>query len=158
MSVFLWRIATDTPDYTADDMSGAGAKKTGGRWNRIGNPVLYTSPSIALACLETVVHLGVSALPLNRFLVRLEVPDAVWAKRITLSPAPVGWEAEPAGAVSLDAGDHWLASRDSALLLVPSVIVPEEFNVLVNPLHSDSATLIVTKMRQFRYDARLARP
>lgn len=158
MSVFLWRIGTDTPDYTADDVSGAGAEKTGGRWNRIGNPVLYTSPSIALACLETVVHLGVSALPLNRFLVRLEVPDSVWAKRMTLNPAPVGWEAEPAGAMSLDAGDHWLASLDSALLLVPSVIVPEEFNVLVNPVHPDSATLIVSKMRQFRYDARLARP
>lgn len=158
MSVFLWRIGTDTPDYTADDVSGAGAKKTGGRWNRVGNPVLYTSPSIALACLETVVHLGVSTLPLNRFLVRLEVPDSVWAKRMTLSPAPVGWEAEPAGAVSLDAGDHWLASLGSALLLVPSVIVPEEFNVLVNPAHPDSATLIVSKLRQFRYDARLARP
>lgn len=158
MSVFLWRIAPDTPNYSADDMSGAGAKKTGGRWSRIGNPVLYTSPSIALACLETVLHLGVCALPLNRFLVRLEVSDTVWAKRITLSPAPVGWEAEPSGAVSLDAGDHWLASEDSALLLVPSVIVPEEFNVLVNPLHSDSATLIVTKMRQLRYDVRPARP
>lgn len=149
MSVLLWRIGTDGTDCTADDVSGAGAKKTGGRWNRVGSPVLYTSASIALACLETVVHLGVSSLRLNRFLVRLEVPDSVWARRMTLSPAPVGWEAEPPVAVSLDAGDHWLASLGSALLLVPSVIVPEEFNVLVNPAHPDSATLIVSKLRQF---------
>ncbi|UJJ60603.1 RES family NAD+ phosphorylase [Rhodanobacter denitrificans] len=154
MSVPLWRIGSDTPDYTADDISGAGAKKTGGRWNRPGTPVVYASPSIALACLETIVHLGASSLPLNRFLVRLDVPDAVWKKRITLDP-PVGWEAEPAGAVSLTAGDQWLSSMDSALLLVPSVIIPEEFNVLVNPLHAGARRIVVTKLRQFRYDTRL---
>jgi RES domain-containing protein len=51
-----WRIATDTPDYEADDLSGAGAKQTGGRWNERGLPLLYASESRALACLETVVH------------------------------------------------------------------------------------------------------
>lgn len=158
MSVALWRIGTDTPDYTADDMTGAGAEKTGGRWNRRGTPLVYCSPSIALACLETVVHLGTSGLPLNRFLVRLDVPDAVWAKRKTLDPVPVGWEAEPAGAVSLNAGDEWVNSNASALLLVPSVIIPEEFNVLVNPAHTGAKKIQVTKVRLFRYDARLSRP
>ena len=61
----LWRIGVDTPDYTADDVTGAGAKITGGRWNRKGNAVLYTSTSIALACLETVVHMKSGGLPLS---------------------------------------------------------------------------------------------
>ena len=78
MTVSVWRIATDAPDYTADDLSGEGASRSGGRWNRVGTPVLYASGSIALACLETVVHLRADDLPLNRYLVQIDIPDAVW--------------------------------------------------------------------------------
>lgn len=158
MSVPVWRIGTDTPDYTSDDRSGTGAKMSGGRWNRKGNAVLYTSTSIALACLETVVHLGASGLPYNRYLVRFDVPDDVWQAAGECNPANpnlVGWDAEPAGAVSLDAGDQWLANATSALLRVPSIIVPEEWNVLINPTHPDSGKLIMTKVRKFLYDSRL---
>jgi len=66
----VWRIAAETPDYEAHDLSGKGAEQTGGRWNRKGTPLIYTSVSRALACLETVVHLSSGdALPLNRYLV-----------------------------------------------------------------------------------------
>lgn len=156
VTLTLWRIGTDTPDYTADDLFGAGAKSTGGRWNRKGNAVLYTSTSIALACLETVVHLGASSLPFNRYLVKFDVPLATWNARKRIDPTKlVGWDAQPAGAVSLDAGDEWSASLTSALLLVPSVIVPEEQNVLINPLHPDAASVKATKIRKFTYDGRL---
>ena len=103
--VTLWRIGVDTPDYTADDTTGAGAKITGGRWNRKGNAVLYTSRSIALACLETVVHMKTGGLPLNRYLVRIQVPEEAWNARTVLTPPdlPVGWDALPEGKVSLDA-------------------------------------------------------
>lgn len=153
----VWRIATITPDYSADDLTGAGAKITGGRWNRPGNPVLYCAPSRALASLETVVHLASGSLPLNRFLVRIDVPDSVWKARETITDktAPVGWDALPAGKVSLDFGDGWLASRRSALLEVPSVIVPEEGNILVNPLHADAKAITAAIVRKWVYDARL---
>ena len=82
MTVRAWRIGTDTPAYTADDLSGAGAKITGGRWNRDGVPAIYTASSPALACLETVVHLVAGALPLNRYLVRIDIPDEVFARRL----------------------------------------------------------------------------
>jgi RES domain-containing protein len=157
VTVTLWRIAIDTPDYTADDLSGKGAEKTGGRWNRRGRPVVYCASSISLACLETVVHLNLSGLPLNRFLVRIDVPDEVWAKRMgqTAHQLPVGWSAIPEGKVSLDIGDAWLEGGGSALLVVPSVVVPEEANVLVNPLHHDAAAIRATKLRPWVYDARL---
>lgn len=158
MTVHLWRIAVDTPDYTADDLSGVGAKRGGGRWNRPGNAVVYTASNIALACLETVVHLNGASLPLNRYLVRVDVPDAVWAKaqRITATDAPVGWDAVPAGKVSLDMGDDWLTGeRRPALLCVPSVIVPEEWNVLLNPVHPDVRGIRATKLRRWIYDARV---
>ena len=121
----VWRIAVDAPDYTADDLTGAGAKATGGRWNRKGRAVLYTSSSVALACLETVVHSKLGSLPMNRYLVRIDLPASTWAARIehTVQSLPVGWDALPEGRISLDAGDAWLASGDSPILVVPSVIV-----------------------------------
>ena len=79
MSRTVWRIAADTPAYQADDLSGAGAKATGGRWNEVGAPILYDSETRALACRETVVHLNSGGLPLNRYLVAMAVPDDLWA-------------------------------------------------------------------------------
>lgn len=159
MSVTLWRIASDTPQWEAHDLSGKGAQASGGRWNRPGRPMLYCAGSIALAALETVVHLETDDLPLNRFLVAMEVPDEVWAARTVHSAAtlPVGWTARPEGKVSLDIGDAWLAGGASALLQLPSVIVPEEHNVLVNPRHADAARCQSRKLRAWFFDERLQR-
>jgi len=158
LTVVLWRIATDTPEYEAHDLGGKGAEKTGGRWNRPGRPVVYCASSVALACLETVVHLNAAGLPLNRFLVRIEVPDELWQARRTMTPAdlPVGWSAIPEGKVSLDIGDAWLHDAPTALLAVPSVIVPEESNLLINPLHPQAAEIHAAKVRPWFYDQRLA--
>lgn len=150
----LWRIGVDARDYLADDLAGEGARKTGGRWNSAGRPVLYASTSIALAVLETVVHLD--GPPFNRYLVEITVPDAVLAKAAALDAAAhVGWDAIPESRTSVDAGDRWLASQSSALLWVPSVVVPEEWNVLVNPLHADATSISARKVRRFTYDPRL---
>jgi RES domain-containing protein len=157
MTVSLWRIGTDTPDYTADDMAGKGAETTGGRWNRVGSAAVYTSTNIALAVLETLVHFNTSNLPLNRILVRVNVPDRVWAARqvLTHTTAPVGWNVFPAGKMSLDTGNAWIRGAMSALLEVPSAIVPEESNVLINPRHSDAPSIRVARLRVFDYDGRL---
>lgn len=152
----FWRIASDTPDYDADDAAGTGARITGGRWNRKGAAVLYTSASRALACLETVVHLGDAGLPLNRYLVEVTVRDADWAAREVFDPRPnVGWDAEPAGIVSLDWGTAWVKNGRSLLAEVPSVIVPEESNVLVNPGHPNAKRVVVRKVRRWLFDSRL---
>ena len=155
----VWRIATDTPSYEADDLSGAGAKTTGGRWNEKNVPVVYTSESRALACLETVVHLNAGGLPLNRYLVEVTIPEDVWseARREDAISLAVGWDAEPAGRVSIGFGTNWLRSGGSALLVVPSAIVPEEFNVLINPQNLASAGITANKVRKWLYDSRLVR-
>ena len=77
----LWRIATQTSTYAATDLSGTGARLTGGRWNSPGRAVVYTSTSMSLAVLETVVHLKASSFPFARYLVRLEVPHSLWKTR-----------------------------------------------------------------------------
>jgi RES domain-containing protein len=160
LSRTVWRIATDTPAYQADDLSGAGAKATGGRWNEAGISIVYTSETRALACLETVVHLNAGGLPLNRYSVEVTIPDDVWANAQAETPIslPVGWEAEPAGQVSIQVGTTWVRSGSSALLVVPSVIVQEEFNVLINPAHADSARITAVKLRRWLYDPRLTKP
>lgn len=157
VAIDIWRIAADTPDYEAHDLSGMGAEKTGGRWNRKGTPMVYASRSRSLACLETVVHLGAGApLPLNRFLVKIHVPIASWTARVVFKPANhVGWDAEPAGKVSLDWGAAWSLGRSSLVAEVPSIIVPEEANFLINPAHPDAHKLKATKVRRWTYDFRL---
>uniref|UniRef100_UPI0039F0CA4B RES family NAD+ phosphorylase n=1 Tax=Bordetella sputigena TaxID=1416810 RepID=UPI0039F0CA4B len=156
MTVTLWRIATDAPSYTADDMQGLGAKKTGGRWNRQGTPMIYTATSRSLACLETMVHLGAITLPLNRYLVEINVPDKLWDTRKELDVTKnIGWDAIPPGRVSLDAGDEWCRKNSSPLMCVPSVIVPEELNVLINPTHPAAADITSRKVRKWVYDLRV---
>lgn len=160
MTVGIWRIGTDTPDYTADDLTGAGAKITGGRWNRAGIAVTYASESIALACLETLVHLGAQTLPFNRYLVCIEIPENLFAKRMAfedLAPeaSRIGWDALPAGKVSIDFGSNWALSDASAILDIPSVVIPEERNYLINPVHPDAASIRAIKQRRFTYDLRL---
>lgn len=155
MSVAVWRIAVEAPAYAANDMSGTAAKLTGGRWNSKGTPVVYSAANIALATLETVHYLSGNGLPYNRFLVRIDVPDAVWAARQVLHPLPGGWDAIPAGMSARTAGDAWISSGATALLQVPSVIVPDEYNVLINPRHSDAAAIVATTLKRWVYDPRL---
>lgn len=154
--MLAYRIATEAVAYSADDMSGTGAKTDGGRWNSIGIPLLYTSPTIALTVLETVVHFPTSGLPFNRYLVEIDIPDAVWLARQEIDhlTAPVGWDALPAGRASVRYGDQWVASGSSAILLVPSVIVPEEQNILINPAHPDAAGITAKSVRRWSYDPR----
>ena len=122
--------------------------------------MVYTSGSAALACLETLVHLATNPLPLNRYLVRVEIPHAAFMARLRLddlvaAERQVGWDTEPAGKVSLDLGTAWVEGMRSAVLEVPSVVLPEESNFLINPLHPDAAGIRAVKLRRFEYDRRL---
>lgn len=158
MSVVLWRIAQETRDYRAEDLSGGGAAKTGGRWNSAGNAMVYTSRSVALAYLESLAHLGRQA-PRNRFLIRIVVPDEVWERALWAKEKelPRTWRAEPVGVGSMQFGDKWLTSRKSVLLCLPSVIVPEDTNVLINPNHEDARFIQARVERQLLYDPRVLR-
>jgi RES domain-containing protein len=150
----LWRIATETRTYPADDLSGGGAANNPGRWNDAGVAVLYSAPTIALAVLETAAHIDDAGLPMNRFLIELDVPEDVWDLReeLDLSALPVTWCAIPAGSASVKAGSAWLASGRSPILLVPSVVVPEERASLINPAHPQSKRIKARVVRLFDYN------
>jgi RES domain-containing protein len=157
VTVHLWRIAADTPEWDAEDLAGKGAAARGARWNQPGDHVTYASTSISLAAWETRAHVGRGmALPWNRVLVRIAVPDDAWRAHVRLPRTlPVGWDAIPEGLVSRRLGSSWLRTGASLLLVVPSVIIPEEDNVLINPAHPDRARVSATRVRRFVYDHRV---
>lgn len=152
--MILWRIAADTRQYRADDLSGGGAAKRPGRWNDRGEAVLYAAPTIAIAVLETAAHVDDTGLPLNRYLVELTVPDDVWALReeLDVTVLPATWSAIPASKTSVEIGSRWLTSLSSPILLVPSVIVPEERAALIYPNHVESKRIAARIVRLFEYN------
>jgi len=115
---------------------------------------LYTATTVSLATLETAAHVNPVGLPLNKFLVRIDVPLVTWSKReiLEVSSLPPTWKAVPAGATSEATGSSWLRSQRSALLLVPSVIAPEEFCVLINPSHPQAKGIRAKVLRRMEYE------
>jgi RES domain-containing protein len=151
--VKLWRIAAETREYAADDVSGAGAARHPGRWNDHGEPVIYCALTIAMAVLETVARIDDAGLPLNRFLVEIQVPRDVWStrERSVAKKLPPAWAAIPAGRASVELGSQWLASLRSPILILPSVIVPEESIALINPRHRAASEITAKTARPFEY-------
>ncbi|HTS54512.1 MAG TPA: RES domain-containing protein [Burkholderiales bacterium] len=150
----LWRIAAETRKYAADDLSGGGAAARPGRWNDEKEAVVYCAPTIAMAVLETAAHIDDAGLPLNKYLVEIDVPDDIWGKReeVDATSLPPTWAAIPAGRGSVTFGLNWLASLRSPILLVPSVVVPEEPIALINPAHADAARISAKVVRLFEYN------
>jgi len=145
--------ATATRTYPATDLSVGGTAKSPGRWINEKEPVIYDSQTIAIAVLETAAHVDDAGLPLNRYLIELDVPDDVWAQReeVDMASLPVTWSAIPAGNGSASVGSRWLVSKSSPILLAPSVIVPEERASLINPLHPESSRIKARIVRLFEY-------
>lgn len=130
----------------------------GARWNGVGNHVVYAGTSISLCTLETLAHIGDDIACRNRFLVAIDIPHQLWERRTVMMPQdlPVTWVAEPPGMDTVKLGNDWLQSGNDLLLLVPSVIVHEEFNVLINPKHKDADKVQARVVRPYVYDPRFA--
>jgi RES domain-containing protein len=146
----LWRLALSR--YPAFD--GEGARRVGGRWNSPGLPMVYASQHLSLAVLESLVHYDVSFLPDDLTAYGVDVPDAM-VERLDGAPED-GWDTDPAFHASRAVGDAWLRAATGLALAVPSAVIPEEHNVLLNPRHPDAAVLLVAaSSRPFSFDPRL---
>ncbi len=162
--ISVWRIASQGLTWKANDLSGNGSARHPGRWNSLDRPIVYSSSSIALACLETVVHLaGDDPQPFPRQLVLITIPSHHWQQRKMFAnedfsgwgSAPTPEHAEDWLAATRAWGDAWLLGLESLLAEVPSVIVPEETNLLLNPLHPAHGELKAEIVRPWFYDTRL---
>lgn len=136
-------------------LDGEGARLFGGRWNRQGTSVVYTSASVALALLEFIVHLDTDALPLNLVIVEADLPDDLRVETVRADALPSNWRRYRGPEVLQDFGTTWVAERRSAVLSVPSVIVPRERNYLLNPAHPDFTRIRVVRTEPFEFDPRL---
>src|SRR5262249_53628523 len=148
----LWRVS----NYA--DLSGEGGRRVAARWHERGRPAVYLAEHPALALLETLVHLGIDPdeLPSHYQLLRVEAPDAVAIEELTeaglAARMPNGRDA-PQDTPMLTR--TWFAERRTALLRVPSVIAPEAFNYLLNPLHPEAARIAIVARQTVQFDARL---
>jgi len=140
-----------------NNLLGDGARRYGGRWNRKGTGIIYTSESRALAAVEYLVHVPLSIVPANLTIAILRIPDRVTAREIVSSDLPDNWRDYPAPPELAALGSRWVASEETLLLRVPSVVVDQELNILINPSHPDMKKVAITAVEPFRFDDRLLR-
>lgn len=132
---------------------GEGARFAGGRWNRPGEAMVYTSASLALAAIETFVHLGEDGLHIRFVYFKGMIPDDLKVERCGRPPR--NWRSEPPEEPSMRYGSKWLRAGRTAVLEVPSAIVPSEKNYLLNPRHPDFARIRIDKALPFAFAPRL---
>lgn len=147
-----WRIVKTSRASNAFD--GEGARLYGGRWNRPGSAMVCTSATRSLAALEMLVHLGASDVLASYSVIAADF-DEDQAESLAVRDLPKDWRASPVPASVQLLGNKWLKQGRSVVLEVPSVIVPEESNFLINPAHPDFRTLKIGKPVPFRFDRRL---
>ncbi len=146
-----WRIIR--PAHAAMAFDGEGARRYGGRWNSIGTPVVYVAESQSLAVLEMLVHLGADAA--NQYLVIPVEFEDKYVDTLPLSALPKDWMTEPAPLTTQSLGDNWVAGMSNVLLKVPSKIVRDEHNYLINPNHPSFCKITIGKLQNFVMDPRL---
>ncbi len=150
----VWRISKR--QYAKHALSGEGAKLLGGRWNFPGSAVVYTSSSLALAALETFVHLpSPLILPKNLVTVEIEIPDQLSHEKINLKKLPKDWQNSSAPESLKVFGAAWLSKKISPVLKTPSAIIPAESNYLLNPAHAEFHQIKIISITPFEYDPRL---
>lgn len=140
-----------------NDLTGTGARMAGGRWNKKGTAILYTSESRSLAAMEYLVHVPLSLLPSDLSIACIEIPDIAHPDEIAEDDLPVGWWEYPAPSELAEIGTDWARGNHSLMLRVPSAVVQGEFNMLINPLHPEMLHVAVVQIESFSFDERLFR-
>jgi|SRR5687767_7678291 RES domain-containing protein len=135
-------------------LDGEGARLAGGRWNSRGRAAVYASSRLSLAALELLVHTDVALVPSDLVAFEIEIPDTLEIEAVELSTLPRDWR-RPGHPICRSIGDTWLAEERTAVLRVPSAVVPEESNYLINSAHRAATSIRVAGRRKFAFDSRL---
>jgi len=149
MKLHAFRIVKQR--LASEAFTGEGARLYGGRWNRPGHAMVYTASSTSLAMLEMLVHLDASALLHSYVFFEVEFDDSL-VTELDIQALPNDWRASPAMPEVQQLGDDWLRSMRSAVLRVPSAIIPHEPNYLLNPHHKQFAKLTMSKPLPIEFD------
>ena len=147
----VWRLCRRK--HAAFD--GEGARAAGGRWNRRGTAVVYTSATLSLAVLEYFVNLPAAAAPADLVAISAELPADLPMTSLDLSDLPRGWRKYPAPDALADLGACWAEEGKTAILAVPSAVVPQEWNYLLNPSHPRFREIKPGKPESLSLDSRM---
>ena len=142
--------------YLKTTLTGIGASMSKGyRWNSFNTKLVYTAENRALAMLEVSVHLDLSEdLPTDRYYVEIEIPVNITIQEVKVEDLPEDWNSNPPTITTQTIGDDFVFQNESAILKVPSSIVPQEFNYLINPNHPDSKRIKVIGKTSMNFDPR----
>ncbi len=150
--MLVWRICR----AGHQELDGEGSRLHGGRWNSEGVSVIYTSSTLALAALEYLVHVDIEDAPDDLVAMAIDVPDDAGEEIVAVDDLPGDWNQLPDHPACAGRGDQWAAEGTALLLRVPSALVPEESNLLINPDHPRASDLLVVSVRPFAFDSRLS--
>ena len=147
----VWRICS----RRIRRFDGEGARLYGGRWNYAGTSIVYTSGSLSLAALELFVHVDTDLAPDGLVAIPADIPEDVAAGTVDIAKLPRNWRAYPAPEALKDIATAWVKESSTAVLAVPSVVIPSEQNYLLNPRHRDFRRVRIQKAIPFEFDPRL---
>lgn len=153
--MIVYRI--ERAKYLETTLHGFGAALSNGfRWNSLNTRLVYTSESRALATLEVSVHLDLSEdLPDDRYYVEIDIPDSLPILEVHINDLPLDWDSKPPNTTTQIIGDDFVLYNQAAILKVPSSIVPEEYNYLLNPFHPEFHKIHKIKAHKMQFDSRI---
>lgn len=151
--ITAWRVVKKSRESEA--FSGEGARRYGGRWNRRGTAVVYVSGSMSLAALELFVHLGPAHKGMRFSTFKVEITTRVKVDELPVAELPKNWREEPPPDACKDIGSEWVNGGAAAVLRLPSVVVPVEYNFMLNVGHTDFKKIKISKPIDFSFDPRM---
>jgi RES domain-containing protein len=141
----------------AADLSGKGAEMAGGRWNSKGTPMIYAAESRALCIAELAMHLPLGLVPQNYSFVSFKIPDNIPVMELPKKQLPKNWNEYPHPNETQEIGDRFIQESKYLVMKVPSVVVNDEYNYLLNPRHPLMKKISVSDSVEFRFNERLFR-
>lgn len=151
--ITVWRL--EKARHAPEAFSGEGARRVSGRWHHRGTAVVYASESLALSVLEKFVHLGFGGSRIAFVYFRIDIPGALSIEEVKVSHLPRNWTESPPPDETKNIGTDWAKTGRTAVLKVPSVLIPGNCNFLLNPAHRDFRKMRISKPIVFAFDERM---
>jgi len=139
----------------AAPLSGKGAAMKGARWNSVGVELIYTASNRSLAMAEVAVHLTLATVPKDYVMLTLYLPDHISLQKLTVADLPDDWNAFPHPNSTQAVGDKFISDNKYCVLQIPSAVTQGDFNLLVNPYHSEFSKIKIIEMEKFPFDERI---
>jgi RES domain-containing protein len=139
----------------AAPLSGKGAAIKGARWNSIGVELIYTASNRSLAMAEVAVHLTLATIPSDYVMLTIHLPDDVSIQKLTAKDLPTRWNVFPHQTSTQAVGDKFTSDNKYCVLQVPSVVTQGDYNLLINPHHSEFSKIKIIEIEKFPFDERI---